>query len=122
MCCFNKVNVSAILLVHKRIIMHYHLQYETAKDHTVRFYFPATGEGLFRFSVIRIAVTQLDSCIVVIFSCFLWNNYGLDSPGIESRWGLDFSQPSRLALGSTQPPILRVPGLVPGGKAVGTWR
>jgi hypothetical protein len=32
-------------------------------------------------------------------------HYGLDGPGIESRWGRDFSQPSRPALGPTQPPI-----------------
>ena len=31
--------------------------------------------------------------------------YGLDGPGMESRWGRDFSQPSRPALGPTQPPI-----------------
>jgi hypothetical protein len=29
--------------------------------------------------------------------------YGLDGPGIESRWGRDFSQLSRPALGPTQP-------------------
>jgi len=27
--------------------------------------------------------------------------YGLDGPGIESRWGRDFLHPSRLALGPT---------------------
>jgi hypothetical protein len=31
--------------------------------------------------------------------------YGLDGPGIESRWGRDFSHTSRLALGPTQPPV-----------------
>jgi hypothetical protein len=30
--------------------------------------------------------------------------YGLDRPGIESRWGRDFPHPSRPTLGSTHPP------------------
>ena len=31
--------------------------------------------------------------------------YGLDGPGIESRWRLDFPNLSRPALGPTQPPV-----------------
>jgi hypothetical protein len=51
----------------------------------------------------------------------LATRYGLDGPGIESRWRRDFPHPSRLALGPTQPPIHGVPGLFPGGKAAGAW-
>jgi hypothetical protein len=35
--------------------------------------------------------------------------YGLDGPGIESRWGRDFPHLSRPALRLTQPPVQWVP-------------
>ena len=40
--------------------------------------------------------------------------YGLDDPVIEFRWGRDFPQLSRLALGLIQPPVQWVLGLFRG--------
>jgi hypothetical protein len=37
--------------------------------------------------------------------------YGLDGPGIESRWGRDFPHLSNPALRPTQPPVQGVPSL-----------
>jgi len=45
--------------------------------------------------------------------------YGLDGPGIKSRWGRDFPHLSRSALGSNQPPVQWVPGLSRGLRAAG---
>jgi hypothetical protein len=53
-------------------------------------------------------LTGLDSSVRIA------TRYGLDGPGIESRWGRDFPHPSRPALGPTQPPIQWVPGLFRG--------
>ena len=48
--------------------------------------------------------------------------YGVEVPGIESRWGRDFPHPSRPALGSAQLLIELVQGLFPEGELAGAWR
>jgi len=61
------------------------------------------------------------SCCKLIFSVGITTRYGLDGPGIESRWGgRDFPHTSGLAVGPTQP-IKWVLGLFPGRKASGAW-
>ena len=45
-------------------------------------------------------------------------SYGLDGPGIESRWGRDFPHACRPVLGPTHNDCR----VFPGGKAAGTWR
>jgi len=45
--------------------------------------------------------------------------YGLDGPGIGSRWGRDFPHLSQPVLGPTQPPVQWVLGLSQGERAAG---
>ena len=47
--------------------------------------------------------------------------YGLDGPGIESRWGEDFLHPSRLALGPHPASYAMGTGSFPGVKVAGAW-
>jgi len=65
--------------------------------------------------------TRTTSTEFAVFVCLCWGggdssvgiatSYGLDGPGIKYRWGRDIPHPSSPALGPTQRPIQRVPGL-----------
>jgi hypothetical protein len=67
----------------------------------------------------------IGNLVIILIECFgpgssagIATGYGLDGPGIESRWGLDFSYTSRSALGPTQPPVMAT-GSSPGVKRPG---
>jgi hypothetical protein len=48
--------------------------------------------------------------------------YGLDGPGIESRWGARFSVSVQTVAGAHTAPPYNVYRIFPGGKAAGAWR
>jgi hypothetical protein len=49
-------------------------------------------------------------------------DYGLDGPGIESRWRRDSPYLSGPAMGPTTPHVYCATGLFPEGEAGGAWR
>ena len=51
------------------------------------------------------------ACLDRDSSVGITTRYGLDGPGIESRWRQDVPHPSRRALRPTQSPVQWVPGL-----------
>jgi hypothetical protein len=73
----------------------------------------AIGTGKLKLLVIQISQFNLNFTPTMITdsSVGIATGYGLDGPGIESRWERDFRHLSRLALGTTQPPVQWVPGL-----------
>jgi len=68
-----------------------------------------------RFILFSIWTVDRDSSVGIA------TRYWVVGPGIESRWGRNFPQPSRPVLGFTQPPIQWETGLFSGVKAAGLW-
>ena len=69
-------------------------------------------------------LNRMNNLLIVIETCSIVGSesrYRLDGPGIESRCGHDFRQPSRLSLRPIQPPVQRVPSVFPRGKTFVAW-
>ena len=70
--------------------------------------------SLQRVSIMIQSINFKHEFYIVPSAAGIATRYGLDGPGIESRWGSDFPHPYRPALGPTQPPVQWVPGLSQG--------
>ena len=66
---------------------------------------------VFRISLFTASYKKLHDSLGRDSSVGIATPYGMDGPGIKSRWDRDFPHPFGPTLGSTQPPILWVPGL-----------
>ena len=102
------------------------LNYKLAVDYAFSIFKLKLHKNLYFFCLwfvnLRIKICALLSYVCQDSSVGIATRYGLDCPGIESRWGWDFPHLSRPALRPTQPPVQWVPGLSPGVKRPVAWR
>jgi hypothetical protein len=100
--------------VNRQLPFPYHLHHP---KHCFAFSLPlnrrTSGRVLTTFRQVHFFFVLCDNCGSGS-SVRIATDYGLNGPGIESRWGRDFPHLSRPALGPTQPPVQWVQGLSQG--------
>ena len=74
----------------------------------------AKFENIYIYIYISVCLCVCVCVCVPGSSAGIVTGYGLDGPGMESRWRRDIPHLSRPALGPTQPPVQRVRALLRG--------
>jgi hypothetical protein len=87
-------------LLRRVVVKTYHLQL-----HEDSVFLPKNG------GKVSLTFTCIGYCIGRDSSVGIATGYGLGGPGIESRWGRDYSHMSRPVLGPIQPPVQWVSGI-----------
>jgi len=89
------------------VVFHFRMQHVPQSINIVtlneiRFWIIMKAVNSYKFPPVLRSKVGRDSVVCIA------SRHILDRPGIESRWGRDFSHPSRLAVGHNQPPIQRI--------------
>jgi hypothetical protein len=127
-CCWTTVlgtiqlTIASRVLVHNLIVAHlFSFQFSipqnlsTYSNGPFRWLIASQINPILSYLTLNIILPGRDNSVRIATS------YVLDGPGIQSRWGRDFSNRSGPVFGPTQPPVKWALGPFPKVKATGKW-